>query len=250
MSNYTDFIRRGGDTYVDRGDCSDFDFGVGDFITDNDWHDLDLSSIVPVGANLAHVLVRLKDDLANSWLMIREKGNTTSRNALLQYTPAVNVETCIDGFITLDSNRVIEYRGSNTAFTEVDLVVRGWIIPGSVTAGGRLISRGDPADYDWTEADLTMNNNYHDLDLSSIVPEGATGVLMAVAIRDSVINTFFGFKPYGNVNGINSFIARIMVANTTYHTTCMMPLDSNRKLEYICSAPFDNVYLCVMGWFI
>ena len=42
-------------------------------------------------------------------------------------------------------------------------------IPGAGGGGGETYhDRGDPAAWDWTQADLTMNNAWHDLDVAAI----------------------------------------------------------------------------------
>lgn len=52
--------------YVDRGDSTNWDFVQTDFIQDGVWHDLDLSSIIPEGTRVVHLLVLVRDDLVGS----------------------------------------------------------------------------------------------------------------------------------------------------------------------------------------
>jgi len=55
---------------------------------------------------------------------------------------------------------------------------------GSVTVI-QLADRGDPAAFDKTEADLTMDNAWHDLDLSAIVTDtDASWILLRVILND------------------------------------------------------------------
>ena len=66
-------------------------------------------------------------------------------------------------------------------------------------SGDELVDRGDPASYDWTEASLTSDSTWRDLDLSSIVPEGTRWVLLGVILHYGEIR----FREDGNSNAIN-----------------------------------------------
>jgi len=123
---------RAGDVLVDRGDPADYDFTVGDFTCDSAYHDLDLSSIVPSGATWVKVKVVLADDAVDSYFALRKNGNTNTRVSLSNRIRVVDKTHYITGFVPCDSNRVIEYSATNTTFTTINLVVTGWVFPGSV----------------------------------------------------------------------------------------------------------------------
>jgi len=116
------------DHYVDRGDPSNVDFQIGDFITDGTWHDLDLSSIVPAGAKAVHLWLNIKDDVAGSQFRIRKKGNINDFNRLSQVTQVSDVYISTDSFVSIDSDRKVQYKGDNVTFTNIQITVRGWII--------------------------------------------------------------------------------------------------------------------------
>lgn len=114
--------------YVDRGEVSAPDFSVSDFTTDDGYHDLDLSSIVPANAKQVHVSVWLYDNLTSMYLILLKQGRTDLNNALAHFIAVANIATVMDGFVPCDENRIITYRASNTSFTTIDFTVRGWII--------------------------------------------------------------------------------------------------------------------------
>jgi len=132
MSNFLNFIKRRGDVYVDRGDPANYDFTVGDFTCDGNWHDLDLSSIVPSGATCVDLKIVVMDDAAGSYFAIRENGNTNSRNSLSTTTFVADIRNYVSGSIKCDENRIIEYMTTNTTFSNIDFLVRGWVMPGDV----------------------------------------------------------------------------------------------------------------------
>ena len=114
--------------YVDRGDPSSVDFAVGDLTTDGTVHDLDLSSIVPVNASsvLLHVIV--KDGTVGNRIRFRKNGNSNMINIGVVRTQAANIDINQDVIIALDANRVIEYDATNTVFTTLEIIVKGWFI--------------------------------------------------------------------------------------------------------------------------
>jgi hypothetical protein len=115
-------------SYVDRGDPAGYDKVVGDLTTDGTWRDLDLSAVVPSGAVAVHICCNIIDDAAGSVFLIRKNGNTNSYNTLSQATQAANVTVYFDGIVKCDANRVVEYVASNTAWTGINITIRGWII--------------------------------------------------------------------------------------------------------------------------
>jgi len=127
IRKFYNYISGGGMQYVDRGDPANVDFSIGDFTTDGNWHDLDLSSIVPTGVNSIHFRVIITDDVAGSVLMFRKKGNTNERNIGAIRTQVANVNNESDFFITPDSNRIIQYKTSAVTFSLLNFIVRGWI---------------------------------------------------------------------------------------------------------------------------
>ena len=118
----------GAERYIDRGDPADFDFTLASLITDGDYHDLDLSSIVPeAGANhLVHLRFQIMDNAAGMIFFLREKGNSNPYNSLAAATIVADTYTFFDGFVMLDANRKVEYWASNTTWTGIYILVRGW----------------------------------------------------------------------------------------------------------------------------
>lgn len=114
--------------YVDRGDPAAYDWTVGNFTTDGTWYDLDCSSIVPAGAKAIQFRLNLTDDLINQYFQLRENGNTDVVNTLTLYINVAGYIVNCDGIVTCDLNRVVEYRASNTTFTAINLVIKGWFI--------------------------------------------------------------------------------------------------------------------------
>lgn len=123
--------------YIDRGDPAAADYGLGTpFEHDNVWHELDLSSPIPIvppaGANnLVLLRVNLAYDEAGQWIEFRTLGNVNTFNEAYVLTSAVVGSTVnVDVFVKMDANRKIEYRLSGTdplKWIHLFVTVRGWV---------------------------------------------------------------------------------------------------------------------------
>lgn len=120
----------GATVYVDRGDPAAVDWALGALTTDAAWHDLDLSSIIPLAAAECpvHFSIMVKDnDGADSWVQIRTNGNANAISALSARTQvAAAVNFVADGFVVCDASRLVEYCAANVTWNTIDITVRGW----------------------------------------------------------------------------------------------------------------------------
>jgi hypothetical protein len=112
------------------------------------------------------------------------------------------------------------------------------------------VDRGDPADWDFTDTDLTKDNNWYDLDLSGILPSGVSSVLLRVFIRSPLVGEFISFRKNGNSNTFNIDALFTQVGDGWMRSSVVVAVDDNRTIEYnISSANFDFIFISVGGWF-
>lgn len=114
--------------YVSRGNPSAWDFQVGVLTTNGNRQDLNLSGIVPAGATAIHMLSIFKDGDIDMYFAFYTKSVTNPFNVLLRRTLVADLDHNLDGIIACDSDRIIQYAGSNTTFTRIDILVRGWFV--------------------------------------------------------------------------------------------------------------------------
>lgn len=114
--------------YVDRGDPAVEDFDRDDVTEDGNWHDLDLSSIVPANAVMVHIHVTIDGGTANSYFYFRKNGNSNDINmgGVRGLTDGQFIHT--DVFVACDANRVVEYMAANWAYDSISIRVRGWVL--------------------------------------------------------------------------------------------------------------------------
>lgn len=105
-----------------------------------------------------------------------------------------------------------------------------------------------PSAWDWAVGDLTVDNAYHDLDLSSIVSVGATRVRVNLVYNPN------------SASARNIYLRQKDRSYTTfnYYTpnwdnaefNLEFPMDSTRRLEYKISDTVGTFSLAVTGWYI
>lgn len=114
--------------------------------------------------------------------------------------------------------------------------------------GQRFYDRGDPAGIDWTHADLTMDDTWRDLDLSSVVPAGASLVLFVVVLSDNDLGAIFGMRKNGCTNDYNRTSVRSTVVNQAIYCNMLVACDSARIIEYKATVSLTRLELTVAGW--
>ena len=115
--------------------------------------------------------------------------------------------------------------------------------------GGTYVDRGDPAAWDWIDANLTTDGNWNDLDLSGIVSAGAKTVLLRVRIIDDATDKSIQMRENGNSNGYNVAALVTLVANLSTEGNFIVGCDVDRVIEYNASnTSWTNIDICVRGW--
>lgn len=114
---------------------------------------------------------------------------------------------------------------------------------------GFFVDRGDPVNDDFVVGDFVKDNNWHELDLSAIVPEHAHGVLFQFVYRNTLVDKGVSFRTKGNVNVRNLSTQRALVANIRHQGDFACPCDpTDRKLEYRVDPNTDFLNFTVKGW--
>jgi len=113
--------------YVDRGDPAAWDKGHGTMTMDGSWNDWDLSGIVPANAIAVALRLYITDATPGTTLGVRENGNSNVHNSLQVVAQVANGPVNMDGIVTVDANRVVEYYAS-AAFDYIGMLVKGWWI--------------------------------------------------------------------------------------------------------------------------
>ena len=114
--------------------------------------------------------------------------------------------------------------------------------------GRGFVDRGDPAAADWTQATLTLDGGWHELDLSGIVPVGAKAVLIRAWLKDNLTGQEMFLSYPAIPNGWNLSVLTTRVANIFTNQDSIVAMDGDRKIQYLITAGTDTVLLIVGGW--
>lgn len=117
----------------------------------------------------------------------------------------------------------------------------------------RYIDAGDVASASFSTGDLTLDGEWHELDLSNFIPVGTKRVrLHAILKSDNVVGTLFEMRHYAYNNWPNSAPERVAVADVSQYKFCEISVDSLRKIAYAAwnEGTWTYVYLTVVGWWI
>lgn len=114
-----------------------------------------------------------------------------------------------------------------------------------------FVDRGDPAAFDFSVVDFTTDGVWHSLDISSIVPEGASAVVIRTRIFDNLSGQYFVLRRHGLANDICTFVSRTYVASAFIDGLAVISLDSSRLVDYRCSnTVWSSIDIVVNGWFV
>lgn len=112
-----------------------------------------------------------------------------------------------------------------------------------------IVERDPPGGPDFTEADLTCDGAAHDLDLSGIIPEGATWAWMAATAIDDAVGSLVGLQAKGATGASQAMAVITQVIGNQIAGEAWIKLDDNRYIEYLCSAVvFTSITITVRGW--
>lgn len=108
---------------------------------------------------------------------------------------------------------------------------------------------GDPSAVHFDEGDLTTDETWNDLDLSSILPQYTKAVLLKVLIRDDAASSLIQFRKNGNSNPKNRFYVSTQVANVWMAAQGIVFCDDDRVIEYYATnTTFSDIDINVIGY--
>lgn len=116
----------------------------------------------------------------------------------------------------------------------------------------KYVDRGDPGDPDFTEANLSADAAWHELDLSGIVAEAGANHLVHLSLQtyeprpgEPSNEVIFKARKLGNINMWNLAIADKIIC-----TDLWVMVDANRKIEYWLEtiSGSGKIGVTIRGW--
>lgn len=122
-----------------------------------------------------------------------------------------------------------------------------WILSGR--SGMFYTDIGDIAAAQYDEGDLTLDNNWNDLDLSSHIGVGLRLVHFRVSITDNSTGIRISLRTNGNSYSWNTATVRTQSSNVQQVEDCWVWTDSNGVIEYVGTAGTDSIDISIRGYF-
>lgn len=120
-----------------------------------------------------------------------------------------------------------------------------------IEPGLSLVFRGDPTSYDFQVGDLTTDGVWHDLDLSGIVPEGASAVILKLIVADDSATSEIHFRKKTGTTNLNQWSTKTRTVTFSKYQQGIVFCDTNRVIQYWASnTTWTTINLLVVGWFI
>lgn len=113
------------------------------------------------------------------------------------------------------------------------------------------VDRGDTLGYDFHKANFTLDNAWHDLDLSAIVPAGPCLVHFAMIIYINTTGHSILFRKKGHPWGTNRWGFVCQSAIGFVQTNPIVLCDADRKIQYkVTGVSCEDLELMVRGWWL
>lgn len=127
-------------------------------------------------------------------------------------------------------------------------IIKEWVIAQGYLTDG-FVDRGDTFPYDWTEATLDLDGQWHVLNVSTIVPAGARAILFRLQIKAPDINRKFFLRKAGHVLPPNRVTAMTTVADVATWQDVIVAVGDVRWVEYYAHpVTWSTVRLHIAGW--
>lgn len=113
------------------------------------------------------------------------------------------------------------------------------------------VHRGDPGAWDFLIGDFTINDAWHELDLSGIVPANTSAVHLLVTINNTGVGKLIQFRHTSQVNVNNVASCKLKVAGISDWFDIVQALDTNRKIDYyVISGGWTFIGIVARGWWL
>ncbi len=175
-----------------------------------------------------------------------------------------------DTFLATDTKILYFWDGVAWIIIPLDVIVAGMIktdavetlkiknlnvTPAKASLGfGRYVPRLTNA-IDKTQVDFTHDSAWHvdGLDVSGILPAGATGVVLTLAAKNTGAGTKIGFRHSAGSDESVGYVHE-QVAGIWNLAPLILPIDSDRLLDYYSSLTGADgttrlVQMTILGWF-
>jgi len=173
-------------------------------------------------------------------------GNTTQSMTLYASMPIVAGAIVIPSLLPVDETRYIQLK--KNSFSRTGIIKLKGIAMAQLTYVPRTV---DPGAWDFTEADLTRDDAWHDLDCSGIVPANAVGIVLSARLSLTATARSVWFSHPDQRSDFLAAEIRTVISNVRLIDLLTVPCDADRKISYkAISTNWGNMQIQICSWFL
>ena len=107
-----------------------------------------------------------------------------------------------------------------------------------------------PGNWDKNLGDFTIDDGWHDMDLSGIIPAGVVGVVFKIGLLADAVNKYIYIVEAANLYSGMSVLSQYANVYNFQHGVVKAP--TNRVFKYRANnaVSITQIRLAVLGWFI
>lgn len=117
-------------------------------------------------------------------------------------------------------------------------------------SGMKYVARGDPAAYDFTQATLTIDSDWHSLNLSSIIPASAKLVHTACVISNTAGGKIIKFRKPGLSNDYAIHRMWSLAGFVLTEREMTIPVVSQAVSYMVENVAWNTIGFTVLGWWL
>ena len=114
----------------------------------------------------------------------------------------------------------------------------------------KLFTKADQESYDFLKTDLTTDYQYHDLDLSNIIPPGTIAVQIWGAFKSDTVQSEISLATKGYSGNYLKALFFQPIVNEGFGFSTILPVSKDRKIKYrISDVNWVYINLQIVCWF-
>lgn len=127
-------------------------------------------------------------------------------------------------------------------------IIKEWVIAQRYLTTS-CVHRGYTSTWDWFVLDFIKDGAWHDLDCSSIVPQGAKFIVFAYQVQATAVAKKFFLRCKGDITGPVRSAVSTTTAFLSFYGDMVCACDDNQQVQYwITPDTWLALGLVVKGW--
>ena len=107
----------------------------------------------------------------------------------------------------------------------------------------------EPTSADYTQATLTEDDAFHELDISGIVPANTTAIAVSLIVSDGSVGARGRLRSSSQSSFYQALEIQVNVANKTITNNGIVGV-SGQAIDYAFNVVFTYISITILGWYV